>query len=174
MQGGTGGSPGRSRGPLGPVIATGSPGAHQERLSHGMPPHSAALSKPRLPQGWQDVLGCQPPNYCRAAKPLTTSSARAYLAWGSHRGSSGAACPRALVPKFLSLLLRALYLLPAEAPGSRCPPSLPQLARLFHLKEKEREGKRRRRGRRERKENRKGRESCARAGLRPSPQGCSL
>lgn len=67
----------------------------------------------------QIIAGQQSPSLgCLEPMPLTTSSARAYLAWGSHRGSSGAACLRALVPKFLSLLLRALYLLPAEAPAA--------------------------------------------------------
>lgn len=92
-------------------------------------------------------LASQPESRSRAAGRAGTrvGDARAYLWQSPTRRAPVPRVPRALAtPKFLLLLLRNLYLLLWR--GSPCPPSLPQLARLFHLKEKEREGKKRRGG----------------------------
>lgn len=100
-------------------------------FTHGMPPNSPSPHPPRASGPFQGSN----PHINPISKPPLESHIPPQLPALPHVGSQQvSATPRVRSrPEFLSLLLRFLYLQPAEA---LCPPSLPQLARLSRIEEK--------------------------------------
>lgn len=100
-------------------------------FTHGMPPNSPSPHPPRAGGAFQGSN----PHINPISKPPLESHIPPQLPALPHVGSQQvSATPRVRSrPEFLSLLLRFLYLQPAEA---LCPPSLPQLARLSRIEEK--------------------------------------
>lgn len=112
-------------------------GSTQHSFTHRMPPHSPNPHPPRAGESFQGAN----PTLSPSAKPLVGSHIPPQLPALPHVGSQQAsAAPRVHSrPEFLSLLLlRSLYLQPADA---LCPPSLPQLARLPRIEEKNEGGR---------------------------------